>query len=71
MVVGMGSFELGTALTTCRLDDIEFAVESMHLSCNVEDMSVRLVVAGELCDQPPVAGLTCQFHGLVEGGCLF
>ena len=39
----------------------------MHLGGNVEDMGVHLVIAGQLCNQSPVAGLLHQLHGLMEG----
>ena len=67
MVVGAGSFKTCTALTTGCLDDLKLAIEHMYLHGDVEDVRVGLVVSGELCNQAPVAGLPCQFHGLVEG----
>ena len=66
-VLGPGSFEAAAALTSFRLDELQLAVEGVNLSRDVEDTSVRLVIAGNLGRQPPIVGASCQIHGLVVG----
>ena len=70
MVMNMGSLKVAMALTTGHLDDLQLAVECMYLRHDVEYLGVRLVVVGELYNQPPVICPVCQRHGLVIRGCL-
>ena len=66
-VLGTGSFEAATALTTGGLDHLQLAVKRMYLGRDVEDTSVRFVVTGDLGGQPPVIRAMGQLNGLMVG----
>ena len=65
MVLGTGPLEATAALTSFCLGELQLAVEGVNLSRDIEDASVRLVIAGNLCCQSPIFGAACQIHGLV------
>ena len=64
-MLGTSPLETTAALATCRLDDLQLAVEHMYLGCDIEDAGVSLVVASEFSRQAPVVCATSQVHGLV------
>ena len=66
-MLGTGSLEARATLTSLRLDELQLAVERVDLGRDIENASVGLVVAGDLCCQAPVVGAAGQIHGLVVG----
>ena len=66
-MLGPGPFEAAAALTSFRLDELQLAVEGVNLARDIEDASVRFVIAGNLGRQPPIVGATGQIHGLMVG----
>ena len=66
-MLGAGSLEARATLTSLRLDELQLAVERVDFGRDVEDTSIGLVVAGDLCCQAPIIGATGQIHGLVIG----
>ena len=66
-LLSMSPLEAATALTGGSLDDLQLAVKHMDLCRNVEDMSVGLVIAGDLGCQASVVRASCHLHGLVVG----
>ena len=66
-MLGAGSLEAGTTLTSLRLEDLQLAAEGVDLGRDVEDAGVRLVIASDLSCQPPVVSAVGQIHGLVIG----
>ena len=67
-MLGAGSLEARATLTSLCLGELQLAVERMDLGRDVEDSSVGLVVASDLCCQAPIVGAAGQIHGLVVGG---
>ena len=67
-MLGAGSFEMATTLTSLRLGELQLAVKRMDLGCDVEDTSVGLVVTGDFHRQAPVVSAAGQIQGLVIGG---
>ena len=53
-VLGASSFEAAATLTTSGFDHLQLAVERMYLCRDVEDSSVRLMIASDLGGQPPI-----------------
>ena len=56
---------MAATLVTSHLDDLQLTVECVYLGHNIEYACIRLVVAGELGDQPPVVRAMGQIHGLM------
>ena len=65
VVLGTSPFEASTTLASLRLGDLQFAIEGVDLGRDIENAGVRLVVASDLCRQPPVVGAAGQVHGLM------
>ena len=66
-LLGASSLEAASALTSLCLDDLQLAVEGVDLGRDVEDTSVRLVIASDLGCQAPVVSAAGQIPGLVVG----
>ena len=66
-MLGMGPFEMAVALTTGSFGHLELAVECVDLGHDIEDLHVRLVIACQLGNQPPVVRAVSQLDGLVIG----
>ena len=64
-MLGAGSLETRTALTSLSFDELKLAVERVDFGRDIEDAGVGLMVAGDLCGQPPVIGAAGQFNGLM------
>ena len=66
-VLGAGSLEARATLTSLSLGELQLAIECMDLGRDVEDASVGLVIASDLCRQAPIVGAAGQIHGLMVG----
>ena len=64
-MLGAGPLEATATLTSLGLNELQLAVKGVNLGRDIEDTGVRLMVAGDLCCQPPIVGTAGQIHGLV------
>ena len=67
-MLGAGSLEARTTLTSLRLGELQLAIECMDFCRDVEDASIRFMIAGNLGRETPIVGATSQVHGLVIRG---
>ena len=67
-MLGAGSLEARTTLTSLCLDQLQLTIERVDLGCDIEDTSVGLMVASDLRCQAPVVGAAGQIHNLVVRG---
>ena len=67
-VLGSGSLEAATTLTSLRLDELQLTIERMDFGRDVEDAGIRLVIATDLRGEAPIVRASGQIHGLVIRG---
>ena len=68
-MLGPSSLEARATLTSLCLDELQLAIERMDFCRDIEDASVRFMIAGDLGREAPVVCAASQIRGLmIRGG---